>query len=152
MKTFKQAHEVLRDAQKFHLDMAGIYRNLLSKTDDKRTQLLLKHLHEHELRMANNLKDYGAVAQHKVMQTWLQYTLEESATHLVDSLHLSEKPSIEEINGLGQEIDQYFSKLYDSVYESIESEEVKEVFKNLKQIQDKERIALSKATNSLWDM
>lgn len=152
MKTFKQAHEVLKDAQKFHLDMAGIYQQLLENSEDSRTRLLLEHLHEHELRMANNLKNYGAVAKHKVMQTWLQYTNEESPRHLVKRLHLSEKPSIDEINQLGQQVDIYFSDLYDVVYGSSESEEVKEVFENLKQIQDKERITLSKATNSLWDM
>lgn len=152
MKTFKQAHEVLKDAQKFHLDMAGIYRQLLENAEDNRTKLLLEHLYEHELRMANNLKNYGAVAAHKVMQTWLQYTREESATDLVKSQYLSDKPSIDEINKLGQEVDRYFSDLYQSVYGAIESEEVREVFDNLKQIQDKERITLSKATNSLWDM
>ena len=150
--TFKQAHEVLKDAQNFHLDMAGIYQHLLDNTEDNRTQLLLKHLHEHELRMANNLKNYGAVAEQKVMQTWLQYTNEESANQLVKSLYLSDNPSIEEINKLGQEVDRYFSDLYHGVYGSIESEEVKKVFENLKHIQDKERITLSKATNSLWDM
>ncbi|WP_226702271.1 hypothetical protein [Microbulbifer elongatus] len=152
MKTFKQAHEVLKNAQKFHLDMAGVYQQLLESAQDNRTQLLLKHLHEHELRMANNLKNYGAVAEQKVMQTWLQYTHEESAGDLVKNLYLSDKPSIEEINQLGQEVDRYFSDLYHSVYGSIESAEVKEVFENLKHIQDKERITLSMATNSLWDM
>jgi len=152
MKTFKQAHEVLKNAHKFHLDMAGVYQQLLENAQDNRTQLLLKHLHEHELRMANNLKNYGAVAEQKVMQTWLQYTHEESAGDLVKNLYLSDKPSIEEINQLGQEVDRYFSELYHSVYGSIESAEVKEVFENLKHIQDKERITLSMATNSLWDM
>ena len=152
MKTFKQAHEVLKNAQKFHLDMAGVYQQLLESAQDNRTQLLLKHLHEHELRMANNLKNYGAVAEQKVMQTWLQYTHEESAGDLVKNLYLSDKPSIEEINQLGQEVDRYFSELYHAVYGSIESAEVKEVFENLKHIQDKERITLSMATNSLWDM
>ena len=152
MKTFKQAYEVLKDAQKFHLDMAGIYQKMMDDNQDNRTNLLLKHMYEHELRMANNLKNYGAVAASKVMQTWLQYTQEESANHLVKNLYLSDKPSIEEINKLGQEVDHYFSDLYNSVYDSIESEEAKEVFENLKEIQDKERIALSKATNSLWDM
>ncbi|AQQ68481.1 hypothetical protein [Microbulbifer agarilyticus] len=152
MKTFKQAHEVLKAAQKFHLDMAGVYQQLLENAQDNRTQLLLKHLHEHELRMANNLKNYGAVAEQKVMQTWLQYTHEESAGELVQKLYLSDKPSIDEINKLGQEVDRYFSELYHAVYGSIESAEVKEVFENLKHIQDKERITLSMATNSLWDM
>lgn len=152
MKTFKQAHEVLKDAQQFHLDMAGIYQQLLDNAEDNRTQLLLKHLYEHELRMANNLKNYGAIAEQQVMKTWLQYTHEESAKELVKNLYLSDKPSIEEINKLGQEVDSYFSDLYHGVYESIESEEVKKVFENLKQIQDKERVTLSKATNSLWDM
>lgn len=152
MKTFKQAHEVLKDAQTFHLDMAGIYRQLQENADDSRTRLLLEHLYEHELRMANNLKNYGAIAQHKAMNTWLQYTSEESAKDLVKSLYLSDKPDIDEINKLGQEVDRYFSELYETVYDSIESKEVREVFENLKQIQDKERITLSKSTNSLWDM
>ncbi|MFC6634944.1 hypothetical protein [Microbulbifer taiwanensis] len=152
MKTFKQAFEVLKDAEKFHLEMADLYEELLEKSEDKRTQLLLKHMLEHEQRMARNLSNYGEVAQHKVMRTWLQYTHEESAQDFIRGLELSDPPSIKEINNMGREVDRYFSDLYEAVYGAIESAEVKEVFEDLKQIQDKERITLSMATNSLWDM
>lgn len=152
MKTFKQAYEVLKDARKFHLDMADLYEELLEKSTDKRTQLLLKHMLEHEQRMAKNLENYSEIAKHKVMQTWLQYTHEESAEDFVKHLHLSDPPNIKEINNLGREVDRYFHDLYEAVYGAIESAEVKEVFEDLKQIQDKERITLSMATNSLWDM
>ena len=152
MKTFKQAYEVLKDAEKFHLEMANLYKELLAKSTDNRTQLLLKHMLEHEQRMARNLANYNEVAKHKVMQTWLQYTHEESASDFIRKLNLSDPPTIKEINNMGREVDRYFSDLYESVYGAIESAEVKEVFEDLKQIQDKERITLSMATNSLWDM
>ncbi|BBM00277.1 hypothetical protein [Microbulbifer sp. GL-2] len=152
MKTFKQAFEIIKDAEKFHLDMAELYDELLDKSDDYRTQLLLKHMLEHEQRMARNLANYGEVAQQKVMQTWLQYTHEESAKDFIRHLPLSNPPSIKEINNMGREVDRYFSSLYEAVYGAIESMEVKEIFEDLKQIQDKERITLSMATNSLWDM
>jgi rubrerythrin len=152
MKTFKQAYEVLNDARKFHQDMAHTYEELMERSSDNRTQLLLKHMVEHEQRMARNLENYGAIAKNKVMQTWLQYTHEESAQDFVRHLELSENPSIKEINTLGREVDRYFHDLYEAVYGAIESAEVKEVFEDLKQIQDKERITLSMATNSLWDM
>lgn len=152
MKTFKQAYQVLKDAEKFHLEIADFYEELLEKATDNRTRLLLKHMLEHEQRMAQNLANYGEVAQHKVMQTWLQYTHEESAKDFIKSLNLSDPPNIKEINNMGREVDRYFSDLYEAVYGAIESAEVKEVFEDLKQIQDKERITLSMATNSLWDM
>jgi len=152
MKTFKQAAEVIKDAEKFHRELAKLYRELLQKSSDSRTQLLLKHMLEHELRMAKNLANYSEVAKHKVMQTWLQYTQEESAKDFIRKLQLSEPPTIKEINNMGRKVDRYFSELYEAVYGAIESAEVKEVFEDLKQIQDKERITLSMATNSLWDM
>ncbi|MFS1523057.1 hypothetical protein ACL7TT_02910 [Microbulbifer sp. 2304DJ12-6] len=152
MKTFKQAFEIIKDAEKFHLDMAEFYQDLLNKSEDYRTGLLLRHMLEHEQRMARNLSNYGAVAQQKVMQTWLQYTHEESAQDFIRHLPLSDPPTIREINNMGREVDRYFSGLYEAVYGAIESMEVKEVFEDLKQIQDKERITLSMATNSLWDM
>ncbi|MEW5249082.1 hypothetical protein [Microbulbifer sp. 2201CG32-9] len=152
MKTFKQACEVLKDAEKFHLDMADLYQQLLQKSPDNRTQLLLRHMLEHEQRMARNLANYSDVAQLKVMRTWLQYTQEESASDFLRDIDLSDPPTISEINTLGRAVDRYFSELYQAVYGAIESAEVKEVFEDLKQIQDKERITLSMATNSLWDM
>lgn len=152
MKTFKQAFQVLKDAEKFHRQMADLYEELLEKAADNRTRLLLQHMLEHERRMARNLANYNGVAQHKVMQTWLQYTHEESASDFIRSLDLSDPPTIKEINNMGREVDRYFSDLYEAVYGAIESAEVKEVFEDLKQIQDKERITLSMATNSLWDM
>lgn len=152
MKTFKQAYQVLKDAEKFHREMADLYEELLDKADNNRTRLLLKHMLEHEQRMAQNLANYSGVAQHKVMQTWLQYTHEESARDFIRSLNLSDPPTIKEINTMGREVDRYFSDLYEAVYGAIESQEVKKVFEDLKQIQDKERITLSMATNSLWDM
>ncbi|MCW8125317.1 hypothetical protein [Microbulbifer halophilus] len=152
MKTFKQAYQILKDAEKFHREMADFYEELLDKADNNRTRLLLKHMLEHEQRMAQNLANYSGVTQHKVMKTWLQYTQEESAGHFIKSLNLSDPPTIKEINRMGREVERYFSDLYEAVYGAIESAEVKEVFEDLKQIQDKERITLSMATNSLWDM
>ncbi|GAB2901508.1 hypothetical protein ACCI51_13010 [Microbulbifer echini] len=152
MKTFKQAFEIIRDAKKFHLDMADLYEDLHDESEDYRTQLLLQHMLEHERRMARNLSNYGEIVRQKVMGTWLQYTHEESADDFIRKLSLSNPPTIKEINKLGREVDRYFSSLYEAVYGAIESMEVKEVFEDLKQIQDKERITLSMATNSLWDM
>ena len=107
---------------------------------------------EFETRLANNLKSYGSVAPEKFMNTWLQYTQEENAIDFLRKQELGEKPGIKDINRLSREVDNYFSELYKEVYALIESQEAKEVFDNLKQIQDKERITLSMATNSLWDM
>ncbi|GMG86675.1 hypothetical protein [Biformimicrobium ophioploci] len=152
MKTFKQARDVLEDAKKFHQDMADYYTDLQDTTEDARTRLLLDHMIEFETRLANNLKNYGSVAPEKFMNTWLQYTQEENAIDFLRKQELGEKPGIKDINRLSREVDNYFSELYKEVYALIESQEAKEVFDNLKQIQDKERITLSMATNSLWDM
>ncbi|GAA5524958.1 hypothetical protein Maes01_01518 [Microbulbifer aestuariivivens] len=152
MKTFKQAYEVLKDAEIFHREIADFYRHLMEKSADNRTQLLLKHMIKHEVRMAKNLANYGQVGQQKVMKTWLQYTQEESAKDFIHNLELSDPPTIKEINGMQRSVDRYFSELYQAVYDAIESLEVKEVFEDLKEVQDKERITLSMATNSLWDM
>lgn len=152
MKTFKQAYEIIKDAEKFHLKMADLYQKLLKKSKEKRTRLLLKHMLEHELRMAKNLANYSEVAKKKVMHTWLQFTHEESTEDFIKKMQLSDPPTISEINKIGREVDRYFSELYETVHDAIESEEVKKVFEDLKQVQDKERITLSMATNSLWDM
>ncbi|WP_238152138.1 hypothetical protein [Microbulbifer sp. A4B17] len=100
MKTFKQAFEVIKDAERFHLEMANVYENLLEKSEDYRTQLLLKHMLEHEQRMAKNLQHYNEVAQNKVMKTWLQYTHEESTNDFIRRLNLSDPPTIREINNM----------------------------------------------------
>lgn len=152
MKTFKQAHEVLKDARKFHLDIQRVYENLLDASSDRRTILLLTHMIDHEKRMAKNLEHYGTVAGQKVMQTWLQYTPEESCEEFMRDIELSDPPTIREIATLSREVDRYFHDLYEAVHGTMESIEAKEVFEDLKQIQDKERITLSMATNSLFDM
>lgn len=152
MRTFTQLHEIIINAKNFHLNIAEFYEQFLDVTRDNRAELLLKHMYEHEMRMANNLRNYSVINQAKIMKTWLQYTHEESPAEVLHDFCLNEALSIREINQLGQVVDRYFSDLYQSIYNSIESVEVKEVFENLKQIQDKERITLSMATNSLWDM
>ncbi len=152
MKTFKQLYEVIKNARSFHLNIAEIYNQLITNTKDNRAKLLLRHMHEHELRMANNLKNYSLINPAKVMQTWIQYTPEESPREVLQGINLTGILDIEEINRLGQQVDQYFSNLYQSIYSSIDVVEVREVFENLKQIQEKERITLSMASNSLWDM
>lgn len=152
MKTFKQLYEVIKNARSFHLNIAEIYNQLITNTKDNRAKLLLRHMHEHELRMANNLKNYSLINPAKVMQTWIQYTPEESPREVLQGINLTGILDIEEINRLGQQVDQYFLNLYQSIYSSIDVVEVREVFGSLKQIQEKERITLSMASNSLWDM
>jgi hypothetical protein len=153
MYTFKTAEDVLENTKKFHQYTASFFRTLKDEAEDERAQMLLGFMSDHEDKMGQSLKDYEQHASKSVLGTWIQYTLEESAKGFIDGLATHDNMSCDEISELGQQIDLFLVNVFEELMETAATEEVREVFQSIMNMEVEKKHSLTRAANSLsWDM
>ena len=152
MKTFQQTRDVLENSIDFHMRTSSLYAELSEKTIDPRAKLLLNYMSIHEKELMDNQKQFNKNASKKVMDTWLQFTPEQSNQSFFNDLSLSESFSIRDVTGLGFEIDNYLETLYLALEGEADCEDVIDLFHTIRNIELQEKKELSKAANGIYDL
>lgn len=152
MRTFETAQDVLHNARELHQVAGDLYRQLRDEIHDERARMLLNYMSEHELRMEKSLDSYEQHAPKSILHTWLQYTLEEPPKMFIDSLHATPDMSVTDITELGQKVDDYLLGVFEEVTETAATNDIREVFRNLMDMEEEEKHSLTRAANSLWEL
>ena len=152
MQSFETARDVIDHVETFHQDMGDYYQQLESSISQPRVKMLLQFLVQHEAKLKQGLIDYTEVAPLKVLNTWFQFTSEETAADIIASVDNLDQINIENVSALGMAADDYLQNLFEEVTEVAESRDVKEVFASLQQMEIQEKHNLTRAVNSLHDM
>ncbi|MEE8057762.1 MAG: hypothetical protein V3T17_08010 [Pseudomonadales bacterium] len=152
MKTFETAQDVLNNARELHHRAGELYRQMRDDSKDDRARMLLNFMSEHEQRMETSLARYEQHAPQSVLQTWMQYTLEEPPELFIQRLGITAEMTIDDITALGQKVDNYLVDLFEEVTETAATNELKEVFQNLVAMEEEEKHSLTRAANSLWEL
>jgi len=149
MRTFETAQDVLTNAQAFHYAASQFYRGLHRDSADERAKMLLLFLYEHEDKMSASLASYQQHASEGVLNTWMQYTLEQSPEHFIEQLDTPEHMSVEQIGALGQTIDSYLLEVFEELMQTAATDDLRELFQNLMAMEIEEKHALTRATNGV---
>ncbi len=152
MRTFETAQDVLHNARELHHVAGKLYRQLRDGSRDERSRMLLGYMSEHERKMEDSLITYEQHASRPVLETWMQYTLEDSPQDFISNLNTSFNMTPTEIAELGQRVDDYLVDLFEEVTDTASSIELKEVFQNLIDMEHEEKHNLTRAANSLWEL
>jgi hypothetical protein len=152
MKTFQQTRDVLENSIDFHSRTSLLYADLAEKTVNERAKLLLNYMSIHEAELMNNQKMFNKGASKKVMDTWLQFTPEQSNQSFFDNLGIDGLFTISDVTGLGFQIDSYLEQLYLSLEKESECSEVRDLFHTIRDIELQEKKELSKTANGIYDL
>lgn len=153
MRTFETAQDVLTNAQTFHNAASAFYRNLYDESEDERVKMLLAFLYEHEDKMCSSLKSYQQHASEGVLNTWIQFTLEQTPDHFIGQFNTSAGMDVEQVFELGQTIDSYLLDVFEELMDTAATDELRDLFQNLVTMEREEKFALTRAANGvLMDM
>lgn len=156
MKTFEQAKDVLDNVQELHEKAGQLYLKLSRKTKSERMKLLLDYMSQNEEKLKENIASYGRNASPRILGAWFQYTQGENATQFVEELGKSANIStadmtVEEITELSHRIEDYLEGLFTEVSDMARNRDVKEVFRNLSEMEKENKISVTRVINSIHD-
>jgi len=152
MQTFQTVTDVLDNAQNFHRYAESLYSDLQQNIDNERERMLLNYMAIHEHDMGSKLQLISDNASSKVLGTWMQFTVEQSPQIFFENLQKNLGRSIDDIASMGQDADSYLQHVFQDARDTAPTQDIKELFDQLAAMETLEKQALSKATNSVWDV
>jgi len=152
MQTFQTVTDVLDNAQNFHRYAESLYSDLQQSIDDERGRMLLNYMAIHEHDMGSKLQLISDNASSTILGTWMQFTVEQSPQSFFKNLQKNLGESIDDIASMGQDADSYLQDVFQDARDTAPTQDIKELFDQLAAMETLEKQALSKATNSVWDV
>jgi len=152
--SFETAKDVLDHAKDYHRQLAGFYQELKEKSDNERVKMLLDYLISHEKKHETGLSDYESRISSKKLKTWFQYP--PSKDNLATCLSLSADNyhdlSLDGVVETAMNLDNCLIQVYDSMISSSDTAEMKDIFRNLKEMEVHEEHELAWNSAQLKDL
>jgi hypothetical protein len=148
----KQVREFVNFGKHLHSTLKRLYEGLNEQAELERVKMLLEFLSRHEEHMEQALARFEHDARRSLLEAWLEYSPALDVDAVMQRFPVSEHPSSDEIIQLALDFDDTLVKLYREIAEKVNDSKTKEVFKNLLQLEEREKIQVARAAMMLADM
>lgn len=138
-KTFERTQDVLDHARIFHNELRRLYEQLSTETEKERVRMLLDYLSRHEEHLEESLAAYEEGASKRVLDTWFKYVPAEDKLEKFRDVKLEPDMSVDDVVDVALRMDDCLVDLYKEMAEVAVSQEVKEVFTNLLEMEEQEK-------------
>ncbi len=148
----KQVREFVDFGKHLHGKVKELYEELNEHAELERVKMLLEFLSRHEEHMEESLARFEKDSRRGILEAWLEYSPELDVEAVMRRFPVKEQPSSDEIFQLAMDFDDALVKLYKEVADKVNDSKTKEVFKNLLQLEEKEKIQVARAAMMLGEM
>lgn len=152
MSNFEQISDVLGHHLELHQRIGNFYTGLSGEVKSPQASMLLNTLAGHEEKMRHELQEYSEQAPDGLMNTFFQYSHEQSVEGLFSLSKSSENLTANDVFDISSEFDAYLSDFYGEMIEVSDIDEAKDMFLNLRDQMEEEKKRLSLDMNGLLDM
>lgn len=151
---FETTKDVLDHVREFHQQLSAFYRNLIDKTNKERVRMLLDYLSRHEKHLEESMARYEAEVSERILKTWFQYPPPKEILGICKTLAVDEVEdlSVDGVIKLALELDDCLIDLYKEMIRGSGSEEVREVFQSLLDMEKQEELELVRDSLELKDL
>jgi len=147
MIRYSQVKNMLEQVRDFHGQLVQYYDRLSKEAEQQRVKMLLDHMSKHEKDLQEGLRAYEETATQNVMDTYIdcEYCNEILAT--CRQTPIAPETSIQGVVRVAMDVDNCLLRFFRAVAEQAETERVRDVFRNLAEMEESELRKL--ATNAL---
>jgi hypothetical protein len=149
---FKKVRDILKNLQSVHNQINDYYNHLSNTVEKEKVKILVDHINQNKLTFKNVLKKYEHEGKQLLLDTWIQYTPEESLKQELDELELKSEMSIDEVIQIAVDFDDWLENYYQYMAETVTSTNLKAFFSNLMESVHKKKLELVSSSNILKDI
>ena len=135
---FSRVRDILDRARVFHEQLSGFYANMEKTADREKSRILLNYMSRHEQNMVECLARYEKEAANRVLDTWFKFPPEMKECRCFECVDLKPSMSLDDIIDVALKVDQCLLKLYSETAEKSNSQEVRDLFRKLLELEQKE--------------
>ena len=148
----KQVREFVDFGKHLHARIAALYEDIREQSELERVKMLLEHLSRHEHHLEQTLARYEKGVRGGLLEAWLEYSPSLDVDAVMNACALPEHPSTDAIFSAALAFDDTLVKLYREIAEKAHDTHTKALFQDLRQLEEQEKIQVSRAAMSLQDM
>jgi len=149
---YQTVKDVVDHSRQLHQDISGLYAKLSENQAQERVGMLLEYLKRHEDHLEQSLNQFENDKSQKVLDNWLQYSPDQDISDVLASVTISDHMTTDQVVNMALKLDDYFIDLYQEMINNSASSSVKVVFQNLLDMEQQEKIRMSKTALQLNDM
>ncbi|MCK5088266.1 MAG: hypothetical protein KAQ90_12130 [Melioribacteraceae bacterium] len=152
MSQFETAGDFINIVTKFHHQLADYYKKMGDSANKEIVKILLSYIREHEMKMEASLIDYEKGLPDKIKDTWFEFVDKEKITKCFSSIKFYPEMTVDDIIEMTIKFDDCIIELYKNLVESSEVEAVKEVFRNLLEMEIHEKMKIVKSAMRIREL
>jgi len=149
---YGQAKEILDAAREFHRRAAKFYEELADKAEGVRVKMLLDYLVRHEKHLDRALSEYTDEIRTQALNEWYQYTQEQCLLEPFDVSRYPSDMTAEQVMKIGLEMDKCLIASYKGMAESAATEECREIFKSLLEMEQQKKHKMARIALEINEM
>jgi len=151
---FETTKDVLDHAREFHTQLSDFYILLSRKSEKERVKLLLDYMSEHEKYLEETLGRYEEEVSGKILNTWFQYPppkkLLETCREV--SINKTDDLSVDDVIEMAVQLNQCLIDLYKEMIKNSETEQIRDVFTNLMEMEKRQELELVRDAQEWKDL
>ena len=149
---YEQARDIIAHARQFHRLIADYYHTLSAQADKERLRMLLDYLERHERHLERCLAEYGEGASPKVLTHWFRYSPCEDHLGHLRALLAEPAPEPDAVMRTAMRMDDCIIDMYRKLAAEAEDEDIRAVFRNLLEMEERERRRVIRGTQVMDDL
>ena len=142
---FAQVRDIIDHTKAFHKRLSEFYQDLADHEEAVRVKLLLDYIVRHEKHLEKALADYEESASTQILDTWFQFSQDESTLKSPEDIQIKPDMSLEDVIRMGLELDGQVIRVYEDAAANADVPEVRRVFKYLLELEKHEEHHLVRA-------
>ncbi|TNC91308.1 hypothetical protein [Thalassolituus sp.] len=143
--------DILNYSQKVHEHARALYEQLREETQRERVDMLLRLLSHHEERLAQAVADYRDESRSRILKEWHQFEPADIGDVLKDCRQIHSDISVEDLVAIALKVDDFLIGTYQQLAADAGSAEARELFSNLAELEQAEKISAVRAALSTND-
>jgi rubrerythrin len=150
MIRYSQVKDMLEQVRDVHGQLVLYYDRLSKEAEQRRVKMLLDHMSKHEQDLQDGLRAYEETATQGVMDTYVDCKYCDEILVTCKQTPIAPETSVEGVIRVAMDIDNCLLRFFRESAEHAETERVRDVFKNLVDMEESELRKL--AMNALLAM
>ena len=133
-----QIRNMLDEVRGFHGQLAEYYGRLSDEADQQRVKMLLDYMSTHEKSLQRSLAAYEDDASRQMLDSWVACDRCEAILATCEQTPIAPEMSVDGVIRVAMDVDRCLLRFYREVAKCAESETVRDVFKNLVDMEEAE--------------
>ena len=135
---YLQVKNMLDQIHDFHGQLAEYYNQVSNSTEQQRIKMLLEHMSKHEQDLQEGLRAYEETAPQGAMNTYVDCEYCNEILVTCKQTLIAPETSVEGVMRVAMDVDNCLMRFFREAAQQAETESVREIFRNLVEMEEAE--------------